>query len=68
MKALLFALALAAACSHQSGPPPNPETALAVGATAPAVELTRPSGAKVALADLTKGHAQTVVVFYRGFF
>ena len=67
MKALLLALALGA-CSHQSGPPPNPETALAVGASAPTVELTRPSGTKVALADLTKTHSQTVVVFYRGYF
>jgi hypothetical protein len=38
-----------------------------VGAKAPDAQLSQTSGAKIALADLLPRHAQTVVVFYRGF-
>jgi uncharacterized protein YcfL len=68
MRSVVLALLLAACGSHKEGPPPNPETALQVGVAAPAVTLTRPSGTQVALADLTKDHDKTIVVFYRGFF
>jgi hypothetical protein len=38
-----------------------------VGAKAPDAQLSQTSGVKIALADLLPKHAQTVVVFYRGF-
>ncbi len=39
-----------------------------VGVTPPAIKLTSGANSLVALADLTSTHAQTIVVFYRGFF
>jgi uncharacterized protein YcfL len=39
-----------------------------VGAKAPDGQLTQVSGAKIAFADVLHQHAQTVVVFYRGFY
>ena len=69
MRAIVFCLLLAACGgSHQSSPPPGGDVALAVGASAPVVQLTRPSGQKVALADVLSKHDKTVIVFYRGFF
>jgi len=68
---LIVALALGLGCSHgaptavASDPAPSPATA--TGAKAPAGQLTGVSGTKVALADMWNQHAQTVVVFYRGF-
>lgn len=41
--------------------------AIAVGARAPEAQLIGTTGEKVALADVVHPHAQTVVVFYRGF-
>lgn len=66
-------LAPALGCSRTSGSSPagapaQAQTgAVAVGAPAPEAQLVGTTGAKVALADLLHQHAQTVVVFYRGF-
>jgi len=70
MRRLVLALLVGLGCgSHSKGPTTSELTApLAVGATAPAVQLTSPSGTTVALGDVLHGHAQTVVVFYRGFY
>lgn len=61
----------ASGCSHRSSPaevaPQAEASAIAVGARAPEAQLVGTAGAKVALADLVHQHAQTVVVFYRGF-
>jgi hypothetical protein len=62
-------------CSHRSSPAEVASqsqaqaqaSAVAVGAAAPGAQLVGTAGEKVALADLLHGHAQTVVVFYRGF-
>lgn len=62
-------------CSHGSSPAEVAAqasaqanaSAIAVGARAPEAQLVGTTGAKVALADLVHQHAQTVVVFYRGF-
>jgi hypothetical protein len=58
-------------CSHRSTPaevaPQAQASAVAVGAAAPEAQLVGTTGDKVALADRLHGHAQTVVVFYRGF-
>ena len=65
------ALALVAACH----PPPSSAEADAVAAAAAKVATTAPAGslhdaggAQVALADVWKGHQETVLVFYRGFY
>lgn len=71
IRELIVALALGLGCSHgaptavASDPAPSPATA--TGTKAPAGQLTGVSGTKVALADVWNQHAQTVVVFYRGF-
>ena len=59
-------------CSHRASPAEVAQaqaeaSASAVGARAPEAQLVGTTGAKVALADLVHQHAQTVVVFYRGF-
>jgi hypothetical protein len=55
------------ACHHD--PPPDPAKAEAVGTRMPAgATLTSTDNKQVALADLVGAHAQTVVVFYRGYF
>ena len=74
---LLLSLGLvlvpALGCGHRSSPAevaaqaPAQAEASAVGATAPEAQLVGTTGQKVALADLLHQHAQTVVVFYRGF-
>jgi uncharacterized protein YcfL len=75
-RGLLLSLALIVApglgCSHESAPRPAPTegaqaSVVAVGATAPEAQLVGTTGEKVALADLLHQRAQTVVVFYRGF-
>lgn len=58
-----FLLVLAAACSKPAPVQPLTE----VGATPPPITLTNSANAQVALADLTSAHAQTIVVFYRGY-
>ena len=58
----LALLVVLSACSR----PVQPLTE--VGVTPPAIKLTNGAGAQVALADVTGAHAQTIVVFYRGFF
>ena len=66
----LLALAPAPGCSHRPSPAEVAQaqaSAIAVGARAPEAQLVGTTGAKVALADLVHQHAQTVVVFYRGF-
>jgi uncharacterized protein YcfL len=66
-------LAAAVGCNHRSSPAevasqsPAQASAVAVGAAAPGAQLIGTTGEKVALADLLHRHAQTVVVFYRGF-
>ena len=65
-------LVSAAGCSHPSSPAEVAQaqaeaSAIAVGARAPDAQLVGTTGAKVALADRVHQHAQTVVVFYRGF-
>lgn len=67
---LLVALGLLFGCGHQAARPvvaPAPSASVAVGAKAPDAQLTRANGTKLALADVLHAHAQTVVVFYRGF-
>lgn len=70
---LSLGLVLAPGCSHRSSPAevaaqgPAQASAVAVGAAAPGAQLVGTTGEKIALADLLHGHAQTVVVFYRGF-
>ncbi|MEO7093912.1 MAG: hypothetical protein ABI175_11720 [Polyangiales bacterium] len=59
MRVLL--LLVLAACGAKHSP-------IEVGATPPAITLTNTANARVALADVTATHAQTIVVFYRGFF
>jgi uncharacterized protein YcfL len=80
-RGLVISLGLAVAlvrilgCSAPSSSRPAPGSppaeaqaqAIAVGATAPEAQLVGTTGEKVALADLLHRHAQTVVVFYRGF-
>ncbi len=74
---IALALALMSGCSHkasQAEAPPQASVAgatagaTAVGAKAPGGQLTQVSGTKIALADVLHQHAQTVVVFYRGFY
>jgi uncharacterized protein YcfL len=74
---LVAALALMSGCSHkapQAEATPQASAAGAaagatvVGAKAPGGQLTQVSGTKIALADVLHQHAQTVVVFYRGFY
>ncbi|HEX3480806.1 MAG TPA: hypothetical protein VHT91_37580 [Kofleriaceae bacterium] len=65
-------LAAAPGCSHRSSPTDVAQvqaeaSAIAVGAQAPEAQLVGTTGGKVALADRVHQHAQTVVVFYRGF-
>ncbi len=75
IRGVLLSLGLALAptlgCSHGSSPTeaqvPAQTSAVAVGATVPEAQLVGTTGGKVALADLLHQHAQTVVVFYRGF-
>lgn len=68
IRALAFALTVAWGCSHPPSPDkPASASSLDVGAKAPDAQLTRTSDDKVALADVLHQHAQTVVVFYRGF-
>lgn len=62
MRSIAVLLVLAAACSK----PVQPLTE--VGATPPGITLTSGANARVALADYTGAHAETIVVFYRGFF
>ena len=69
------ALTVVLGCSHPTSPgepagsdrTAQARSAIDVGAQAPDAQLTGASGTKVALADVLHQHAQTVVVFYRGF-
>ncbi|HEX3763014.1 MAG TPA: hypothetical protein VHW23_30165 [Kofleriaceae bacterium] len=68
----LVSLIFALGCSPKAAPTevaqaPSQASAVAVGAPAPAAQLVGTTGTKVALADLLHQHAQSVVVFYRGF-
>ena len=74
---LVVALAVMAGCSPKAPQPeaaaagpstPAATAAPAVNARSPGGQLTQSSGAKIALADVLHRHAQTVVVFYRGFY
>jgi hypothetical protein len=70
--AALATIVASAACTHP--PPTSAESdavaagAAKVAAPAPAATFHDASGAQVALADVWKGHQETVVVFYRGFY
>ncbi len=72
LRASVIAIVLAMGCGGHKFDPVEAAhvetTALAVGTAVPLGPLTSTSGAPVAFADLTRGHAQTVVVFYRGFY
>jgi len=70
IRGLLVALALLSGCAHHAAPAElaqQPAAAVAVGAKAPDAQLVRASGEKLALAEAVHQHAQTIVVFYRGF-
>jgi uncharacterized protein YcfL len=75
MRGLVISLGLALPVALTSGCSRTPvpveaqasTSAVAVGAMAPEAQLIGTTGAKLALADLLHQHAQTVVVFYRGF-
>ncbi len=67
----LLILVLVLGCAHKFDPVEASDiraSALAVGTPAPDAQLVRSSGSKVALSELMRGHARTVVVFYRGFY
>jgi len=71
-RGLLVSLILALGCGHRSAPTGAAQaqaeaSAVAVGAPAPPAQLIGTAGTRIALADLVHQHAQTVVVFYRGF-
>ncbi len=53
-------------CHHET--PPDPNKAEAVGARAPAAQLTTVDNKQVAYADDDGAHANTDVVLYRGYF
>jgi len=65
---LALALVLSVACSHAKAPATEVVPGVAVGATAPSVSLTTPSGKSIAFDEVLHGNAQTIVVFYRGFY
>jgi hypothetical protein len=67
---VVASLAVALGCSGAPKPPlggTQQPTGAAVGAVAPDAQLTDASGARVALATALHRRAETVVVFYRGF-
>ena len=66
----VLGLVLALGCHHFDAVEAKhvQSTALAVGAAAPDVALTTSSNGKVSLASVMRDHAQTVIVFYRGFY
>jgi uncharacterized protein YcfL len=69
-RGLLLALVVTVAAGCASKPAPvarAPASLLAVGSKAPDGPLTRAAGSQVALADVLREHARTVLVFYRGF-
>ena len=71
LRALGIALALGLGCAHSAPPSQIADQqakAVQVGSKAPDSSLVQASGAKIALADVLREHAQTVVVFYRGFY
>jgi cytochrome oxidase Cu insertion factor (SCO1/SenC/PrrC family) len=71
VRTLAIALAVCAvACTHTTPAEIRyvHEHALAIGAAAPDVTVTQTDGTPTALADKLRGHKQTVVVFYRGFY
>jgi hypothetical protein len=66
----LLVLALVA-CAHKFVPEEAAHVerhAPAIASKAPSVKLVTASGGEVSLADVTGAHAQTVVVWYRGFY
>lgn len=75
MKWLFVACVIVAGC-HREAPSQiaqgsaqsTTSTAPAVGAHAPAVQLTTMDGARVALASVLGAHDKTVLVFYRGYY
>jgi hypothetical protein len=66
---LVASLSVALACSSAAKPPGGPAqpAGVAAGAMAPDAELRDSTGARVALASVLHRRAETVVVFYRGF-
>lgn len=68
MLGLLASLVLALGCGGAPKPAPvSPQAGGAPGTAAPDAQLTDASGARVALASVLRRRAETVVVFYRGF-
>jgi hypothetical protein len=71
VKWLVVLAVVLAGCGHKFDPSEAAHVtqhAPPVGASAPPAQLTTASNGTIALADLTREHSQTVVVFYRGFF
>lgn len=66
LASLVVALGCSGAPKPASGGPSQPAGA-AVGAVAPDAQLTDAAGTRVALATVLHRRAETVVVFYRGF-
>lgn len=70
IRGLLASLAVALGCSGAPKPAPGgpaQPTGTTVGAVAPDAQLTDTAGTHVALASVLHRRAETVVVFYRGF-
>jgi hypothetical protein len=66
----LLAIAVVA-CAHKFVPEEAAHVdrnAPTTGAKAPSITLVTPSGSTVALADVIGEHANTIVVWYRGFY
>lgn len=71
MRWLVVAVLVLASCKHKFDPIEARDiraSAIAVGARAPDAQLASSSGSRVALAELVRGNAKTIVVFYRGFY
>jgi len=70
MLGLVASLAVALGCSGAPKPSPggpSQPTGTAVGATAPDAQLTDAAGTRIAMATALHRRAETIVVFYRGF-
>ncbi|MBA2540915.1 MAG: hypothetical protein H0V17_14845 [Deltaproteobacteria bacterium] len=71
MRWLVVAVFVLASCKHKFDPIEARDiraTAIAVGARAPDAQLASTSGSRVALAEVLRGNAKTVLVFFRGFY
>jgi len=70
-RVLVLAIAMLVGCKHPFDPLEARDlraSAVAIGAPAPDATVVLPSGTSIALSELLRGNAKTVVVFYRGFY